>query len=123
MIDEQTRGDPESPLRWTCQSTRAIADALTRRKHPVSHTKVAQILHRLAYSLQGNRKTEEGEDHPDRDAQFRHINNAVKQYLKRGWPVISVDTKKKELIGWLRSPRSGGACVHPNATRWRETSP
>jgi len=99
MIDEQTRGDPESPLRWTCQSTRAIADALTRRKHPVSHTKVAQILHRLAYSLQGNRKTEEGEDHPDRDAQFRHINNAVKQYLKWGWPVISVDTKKKELIG------------------------
>jgi hypothetical protein len=98
MIDEQTRGDPESPLRWTCQSTRAIADALTRRKHPVSHTKVAQILHRLGYSLQGNRKTEEGEDHPDRDTQFRHINNAVKQYLKRGWPVISVDTKKKELI-------------------------
>ena len=99
MIDEQTRGDPESPLRWTCQSTRAIADALTRRKHPVSHTKVAQILHRLGYSLQGNRKTEEGEDHADRDAQFRHIKNAVKQYLKRGWPVISVDTKKKELIG------------------------
>jgi len=99
MIDEQTRGDPESPLRWTCKSTRTIADALTRRKHPVSHAKVAQILNHLGYSLQGNRKTEEGEDHPDRDAQFRHINIAVKQYLKRGWPVISVDTKKKELIG------------------------
>jgi Rhodopirellula transposase DDE domain len=99
MIDEQTRGDPESPLRWTCKSTRTIADALTGRKHPVSHTKVAQILNHLGYSLQGNRKTEEGEDHPDRDAQFRHINIAVKQYLKRGWPVISVDTKKKELIG------------------------
>lgn len=99
MIDEQTRGDPESPLRWTCKSTRTIADALTRRKHPVSHTKVAQILHAQGYSLQGNRKTEEGEDHPDRDAQFRHINAAVKQYLKQGWPVISVDTKKKELIG------------------------
>jgi Rhodopirellula transposase DDE domain len=99
MIDEQTRGDPESPLRWTCKSTRTIADALSRRKHPVSHTKVAQMLNHLGYSLQGNRKTEEGEDHPDRDAQFRHINIAAKQYLKRGWPVISVDTKKKELIG------------------------
>jgi Rhodopirellula transposase DDE domain len=99
IIDEQTRGDPESPLRWTCKSTRAIADALTRRKHPVSHTKVAQILHYEGYSLQGNRKTEEGEDHPDRDGQFRHINAGVKQSLKQGWPVISVDTKKKELIG------------------------
>src|SRR6516225_6623710 len=76
MIEETTGGDPESPLRWTCKSTRAIADALTRRHHPVSHTKVAQILNHLGYSLQSNRKTEEGEDHPDRDAQFRHINNA-----------------------------------------------
>jgi hypothetical protein len=99
IIDEQTRGDPESPLRWTCKSTRAIAEALARRKHPVSHTKVAQILHPQGYSLQANRKTEEGEDHPDRDAQFRHINTSVKRYLKQGWPVISVDTKKKELIG------------------------
>ena len=99
ILDEQTRGDPQSPLRWTCKSTRAIADALARRKHPVSHTKVAQILHHLGYSLQGNRKTEEGEDHPERDAQFRHINTAAKRYLKQGWPVISVDTKKKELIG------------------------
>jgi transposase len=115
IIDEQTRGDPESPLRWTCKSTRAIAAALTRRQHRVSHSKVAQILHHLGYSLQGNRKTEEGEDHPHRDAQFRHINTAVKQYLKQDWPVISVDTKKKELIGnyynggqqWLpaRQPR------------------
>jgi len=96
IIEETTRGDPESPLRWTCKSTRAIADALTRRQHPVSHTKVAQILNHLGYSLQSNRKTEEGEDHPDRDAQFRHINNAMKQYLKRGRPVISVDTKKKD---------------------------
>jgi len=99
MIDAQTRGDPESPLRWTCKSTRAIADGLSRRRHPVSHTKVAQILNHLGYSLQGNRKTEEGEDHPDRDAQFRHINAAVKHYLKQGWPVISTDTKKKELVG------------------------
>jgi hypothetical protein len=99
VIDEQTRGDPESPLRWTCKSTRAIADVLSRRKHPISHTKVAQLLHDQGYSLQSNRKTEEGEDHPDRDAQFRHISAAVKPYLKQGWPVISVDTKKKELIG------------------------
>lgn len=99
MIDAQTRGDPESPLLWTCKSTRVIAEALTRRRHPVSHSKVAQILHDQGYSLQGNRKTEEGEDHPDRDAQFRYISAAVKRYLKQSWPVISVDTKKKELIG------------------------
>ena len=98
-IEEQTRGDPESPLRWICKSTRTIAQTLTRGKHPVSHTKVAQILHDLGYSLQGNRKTEEGRDHPDRDAQFRHISTTVKRYLACGWPVISVDTKKKELIG------------------------
>ena len=99
LIDEQTRGDPESPLRWTCMSTRAIANQLGRQRHPVSHTKTAQILHELGYSLQGNRKTEEGKDHPDRDAQFRYINAAVKKHLRQGLPVISVDTKKKELIG------------------------
>ena len=99
LIDEQTRGDPESPLRWTCKSTRLIAQELASKKHPISHVKVAQILHGLDYSLQGTRKTEEGEDHPDRDAQFRHINRAVKRCLRQGLPVISVDTKKKELIG------------------------
>jgi hypothetical protein len=99
MIDCQTRGDPESPLRWICKSTRAIAKQLERKKHPVSHVKVAQILHELNYSLQSNRKTEEGADHPDRDAQFRHINAAVKKCMTQGIPVISVDTKKKELIG------------------------
>jgi len=99
MIEETTRGDPESPLRWTCKSTRTLAQVLSQGKHPVSHTKVAQILHDLNYSLQSNRKTEEGEDHPDRDAQFCHINRAVKRYLADGCPVISVDTKKKELIG------------------------
>ena len=99
LIDEQTRGDPESPLRWICMSTRAIANQLGRQRHPVSHTKAAQILHELDYSLQGNRKTEEGKDHPDRDAQFRYINAAVKKHLRKGLPVISVDTKKKELIG------------------------
>ena len=99
MIDSQTRGDPESPLRWICKSTRTIAAQLAKKKHPVSHAKVAQILHDLNYSLQSNRKTEEGTDHPDRDAQFRHINAAVKKCLKQCIPVISVDTKKKELIG------------------------
>ncbi|MGH9353597.1 MAG: ISAzo13 family transposase, partial [Terriglobia bacterium] len=99
MIDHQTRGDPESALRWICKSTRAIAKELGRHKHPVSHAKVAQLLHGLNYSLQSNRKTEEGRDHPDRDAQFRYINAAVKRCLAQGRPVISVDTKKKELVG------------------------
>ena len=99
MIDSQTRGDPESPLRWICKSTRTIAEQLGRKKHPISHAKVAQILHDLNYSLQSNRKTEEAADHPDRDAQFRHIGAAVKKCMRQGIPVISVDTKKKELIG------------------------
>ena len=99
LIEGETRGDPESPLRWTCQSTRAIARELGRQHHAVSHVTVAQVLHALDYSLQGTRKTEEGADHPDRDAQFRHINAAVKKYLAHRLPVISVDTKKKELLG------------------------
>jgi len=99
LVDPDTRGDPESPLRWTCKSTRTLAAQLTRQKHPVSHMKVAQILHAAEYSLQSNRKTEEGTDHPDRDAQFRYINAQVKRALSKGVPVISVDTKKKELVG------------------------
>jgi hypothetical protein len=99
LIEPDTRGDPEAPLRWTCKSTRALAAKLTRQRHPVSHMKVAQLLHAEGYSLQGNRKTEEGSDHPDRDAQFRYINAQVKRTLAKGAPVISVDTKKKELVG------------------------
>lgn len=99
LIEPTTLGDPESPLRWICKSTRSLSVELGRRKHPISHAKVAQLLHDQNYSLQGNRKTEEGEDNPDRDAQFRHINNQVKEALKVGLPVISVDTKKKELVG------------------------
>lgn len=110
LVEPLTRGDPESPLRWTCKSTRTLAGELTFRRHPISHEKVAQFLRDMGYSLQGNRKTEEGEDHPDRDAQFRHINREVRRAIAQGWPVISVDTKKKELIGnfanrgqqWLR---------------------
>jgi hypothetical protein len=99
MVEPTARGDPQSPLRWTCKSARTLATELTAQRHPVSHTKVTQLLRESGYSLQGNRKTEEGDDHPDRDAQFRHINRAVKHALRSGEPVISVDTKKKELIG------------------------
>jgi hypothetical protein len=99
LIDAETRGDPQSPLRWICKSTRTLAAQLTRQKHPISYVKVAQLLKEQGYSLQSNRKTEEGEDHPDRDAQFRHINTQVQRALARGTPVISVDTKKKELLG------------------------
>ena len=99
LIEGGTRGDPESPLRWVCKSTRTLPAQLTQHHHPVSYVRVGQLLHEQDYSLQSNRKLEEGEDHPDRDAQFRHINNAVKRTLAAGGPVISVDTKKKELVG------------------------
>src|SRR5262245_13779045 len=99
LIEPDTLGDPESPLRWVCKSTRVLAAELRRQRHPISHVTVAQLLHEQHYSLQGTRKTEEGADHPDRDAQFRHINASVKNALAAGLPVLSVDTKKKELIG------------------------
>jgi hypothetical protein len=99
LIEPKTRGDPESPLRWICKSTRTLSVQLTNWKHRISHEKVAQLLRESNYSLQSNRKTKEGDDHPDRDAQFRHINAEVKQALAHGIPVVSVDTKKKELIG------------------------
>src|SRR5437763_5120618 len=99
LIDPETRGDPMSPLRWTCKSTRQLARLLMANGHPVSHVKVAQLLHTLHYSLQGNAKTQEGKQHPDRDAQFRYIQRQSEVFLGQGWPVISVDTKKKELVG------------------------
>ena len=99
LVEPLARGDPESPLRWTCKSTRVLAAELTRRHHAVSHEKVAQFLRAMNYSLQGTRKTEEGADHPDRDAQFEYINDQVRRALAAGRPVISVDTKKKELVG------------------------
>jgi hypothetical protein len=98
-VEPLARGDPQSPLRWTCKSTRTLATELSRQDHPVSHEKVAQFLRAMNYSLQGNRKTEEGADHPDRDAQFQYINDQVRRALAGRRPVISVDTKKKELIG------------------------
>jgi hypothetical protein len=99
LVEPLARGDPESPLRWTCKSTRTLAKELSAQAHPVSHEKVAQLLRSLNYSLQGNRKTEEGGDHPDRDAQFHYINKQVRRALAAHRPVISVDTKKKELLG------------------------
>jgi hypothetical protein len=99
MVEPAARGDPHSPLLWTCKSTRNLAAEPTARHHPVSHTKVTQLLREDGHSLQGNRKAEEGDDHPDRDAQVRHINRAVAGALRAGEPVISVDEKKKELIG------------------------
>jgi transposase len=99
LVMDTTRGDPESPLLWTCKSTRTLAQELTKEEHKISHEKVAQLLRKKGYSLQGNRKTEEGKDHPDRDAQFQYINMQVKIALDNAQPVISVDTKKKELVG------------------------
>lgn len=99
LVDPDTRGDPMSPLRWTCKSTRQLAGALTQSGHPVSHRVVGELLASLGYSLQGNFKTKEGASHPDRDAQFQYINEQVRVRLAAGLPVISVDTKKKELVG------------------------
>ena len=99
IIEPDTRGDPESPLRWTCKSVRNISDFLRGKGYSASRQSVARILHEMEYSLQGNRKTKEGEDHPDRDRQFRFISRICKRFFSKGYPVISVDTKKKELVG------------------------
>jgi transposase len=99
LVDPATRGDPESPLRWTCKSVRRLAEELQQDGHAVSYQTVAELLHDLDYSLQANQKTLEGSRHADRDEQFEHINRKAQRYLKQGQPVISVDTKKKELVG------------------------
>jgi hypothetical protein len=99
LVDPTSRGDPERPLRWTCKSLRRLAGELQAQGHQVSHTLVGELLEGLDYSLQGNRKTKEGLSHPDRDAQFCYINDKVTQALASQQPVISVDTKKKELVG------------------------
>jgi hypothetical protein len=105
LIDPATRGDPISPLLWTCKSTRNLADALAELGHDLSHQTVSRILVEMGYSLQANRKTEEGKDHPDRNDQFEHINRKVRSFQRRGQPVVSMDTKKKEMVGNYR--RSG----------------
>jgi transposase len=99
LVEPTARGDPRSPLRWTCKSTRRLAEALKQQGHTVSHQTVALLLHELGYSLQANRKTREGSAHPDRNAQFEFINARVVAFQKRGQPVVSVDTKKKENLG------------------------
>ena len=99
LVEPTARGDPMSPLRWTHKSTRKLAAELTKQGHPLSHEKVAQLLLDLDYRLQGTRKTKEGSAHPDRDAQFQYINQQVQRFQARGQPVVSVDAKKKELIG------------------------
>lgn len=103
LVEPMTRGDPESPLRWTCKSTTQLARELTRQKHRVSPRTVGRLLNADGYSLQSNRKTKEGEEHPDRNAQFEHINATVKKFQQRGQPVISADTKKKELVGAFKN--------------------
>ena len=99
LVDPVTRGDPESPLRWTCKSVRRLAEELQQEGHAVSYQTVGELLHALDYSLQANQKTLEGSQHADRDAQFARINRKAQRYLNQGEPVISVDTKKNELVG------------------------
>jgi transposase len=104
LVEPVTRGDPESPLRWTCKSVRKLAAELNREGHQVSHQLVSELLHALGYSLQANRKTREGGQHPDRNAQFEQINAQTQLFLAQGEPVISVDAKKKELVGDFKNP-------------------
>lgn len=103
LVEPTTRGDPESALRWTCKSTALLAQQLTRQRHAVSARTVGRLLNEAGYSLQGNRKTLEGSSHPDRNAQFEHSNASIRRFQQRGQPVISVDTKKKELIGAFKN--------------------
>lgn len=99
LVEPVTRGDPESALRWTCKSVRQLAAELNRMGHRTSHRMVAELLHKMDYSLQANQKTLEGSSHPDRDAQFHHISDRIREFQAARQPVISVDTKKKELVG------------------------
>lgn len=103
LVEPTARGDPQSPLRWTCKSVRNLAEELIKQGYRISYPTVASLLREAGYSLQANRKTLEGCDHPDRNAQFNYINQKVKSFQRRGQPVISIDTKKKELIGNFRN--------------------
>jgi len=120
IVEETTAGDPMSPLRWTSKATRTIAEELTRSGHPISSVTVGRCLEAMGYTLQANVKTREGPQHPNRDAQFRYLNRQVKAFRRVGDPVISVDTKKKELVGafknggrrWLPKGRADQVSVH-----------
>ena len=123
LVEPEERGDPMSPLRWTMKSTRNLAAELTRQGHRVGADTVGDLLRAEGFSLQGNAKTIEGQRHPDRDAQFRYINEQVKAHQDTADPVISVDTKKKELVGEFKKPAGNGG---PRASRQppaRMTSP
>ena len=104
LINHSTRGDPMNPLRWTCKSTRTLAQELRTQGYNVGPTTIRGMLHKFGYSLQANRKTHEGKEHPNRGAQFQHINKRVKARKRRGVPAISVDTKKKENLGNKKNP-------------------
>ena len=126
IVESSTRGDPESPLKWTCKSSRNISQELTSNNLSISHTKVAHLLSELGFSLQGNKKTKEGLSHKDRNKQFLFINDKVKLFMKKSMPVISVDTKKKEIMGnyqnkgkqWLKkkSPKEVNSHDFPDPT-------
>lgn len=103
LVEPVSRGDPMSPLRWTCKSAARLAEELCGQGYAVSERTINRLLHALGYSLQSNRKTQEGRQHPDRDAQFQHLNRRVKAFQRQGQPVVSVDTKKKELVGQFRN--------------------
>lgn len=109
LVDPLSRGDPTSALRWTCKSTRVLSEMLKKMKHTASPRLVAKLLHEMKYSLQGNRKNQEGKQHPDRNAQFEYINSQALKNITAGNPVVSVDTKKKELVGNYKN----------NGTQWR----
>lgn len=113
LVEPVTRGDPTSPLRWTCKSTRVLAKELRRQGFAISHAKVGRLLKRKGYSLQANRKTREGKQHPDRNAQFEHINRRVLACQRRGQPTVSVDTKKKEVLG---NRKNAGRTYRPKGT-------
>jgi DNA-binding phage protein len=118
LVESTTRGDPESCLRWTCKSVRTLAEELAQQGHQVSYPVVAELLHELDYSLQANRKTKEGEGHPDRNAQFEYIDARVRQAMERRQPVISVDTQKKERVGdFKNNGQSGNKKGQPEKVR------
>jgi hypothetical protein len=130
LVDPVTRGDPESPLRWSCKSTRRLAEELTRLGHPVGPRTVARLLREADYSLPSTRKTRAGGHHPDRDTQFRYIRRRVREFQRRGWPVLSVDTKKKEWVGdfknagreWQPAGPSRSACPISGTRSWGRRS-
>jgi Rhodopirellula transposase DDE domain len=121
LLDATTRGDPQSPLRWTCKSTRNLAEELNRQGHRVGYRTVAAILHDLDYSLQANRKTREGASHPDRDAQFEYINRQVRSFQRAGQPAVSVDSKKREWVGEFKNAgREWRPAGHPEEVRAKD---